>query len=110
VREHLHVDTVHGSPAELAGERLHFAGGNDAIGLMRGWGPPAVAGPTPGPQIGSSVPSGPAQARGASIANTSGGVVSLGRVQVTTCALFLFAVGALIVLNRAGFKFSVTVG
>lgn len=108
--EHLHVDTVLGSAAELAGERLHYAGGNDAIGLMRGWGPPAVAGPTPAAQIGSSVPSGPAGARGASISNTSGGNVSLGRVQVTTAVLFALAVGALVLLNKAGFKFSVTVG
>lgn len=110
MREHLHHGAEAATARELFGEDLRFAGGNDAIGLMRGWGAPPLAGPTPAAQIGSSVPSRPGGASGATISNTSGGNVSLGRVQVTTAVLFLLAVGALVLLNKAGFKFSVTVG
>lgn len=106
MREHLHHDAA--TVREAFGEQLHFAGGNDAMGLLRGWGAPNGS-PTPAPQLGSSVPNG-GPARGAAVCNTSGGQVSLGRVQLTTAALFAIAIGALILLNRAGFKFSVTVG
>lgn len=108
MREHLYAQPGELSVRELYGEHLQFAGGNDMLSVFNGWGPPSV-GPTPVAQIGSSVPI-QTQARGAAISNTSGGQVALGRVQITTAALFLLAIGALVLLNRAGFKFSVTVG
>jgi hypothetical protein len=113
VREHLHTDTVHASALELSGERVHHAGGNDAMAVMRGWGSPQLAGPTPAAQLMSAVPTGTPGARlngGAVVANSSGGQVSLGKVQVTTAVLFAGAVLALVLLHRVGFKFSATVG
>lgn len=107
---HLFADTVAGSPQEL-GDRLHHAGGNDMLDVLRGGGMPGFASPTPVAQIGSSVPlNGGQQPRGAAVCNTSGGQTSLGRVQLTTALLFLGAVAALVLLNHAGFKFSATVG
>lgn len=108
MREHLYARQGELSARELFGEQLHFAGGNDMLAVFNGWGPPSV-GPTPVAQLGSSVPM-QTQARGAAVSNTSGGSCSLGRVQITTAVLFAGAVLILVALNRAGFKFSVTVG
>lgn len=46
----------------------------------------------------------------ATVGNTQGGSTSVARIQVAIGLGFLIAVAILVLLNRAGFKFSVTVG
>lgn len=46
----------------------------------------------------------------AQVTNTTGTTTSVARVQISIALGFLIAVAILVLLNRAGFKFSVTVG
>jgi hypothetical protein len=80
-----------------------MAGGN---GIMFALGSPAVS-----QDAGASTPQ-PwmAGASTGTITNTSGGAAPLGHVQIAIGAALLLSIAALVLLNKAGFRFSVTVG
>lgn len=78
-----------------------MAGGNGILSVL---GSPAVD-----MSAGRSSPQA-AMAGGTTVANTSGGEASLGRVQIATAALLLISLAVLVAMNKAGFRFSVTVG
>jgi len=44
------------------------------------------------------------------VASSSGSTATLGHVQIATAALLVLSLAVLIGLNKAGFRFSVTVG
>lgn len=67
--------------------------GSPGVSMAAGFGPP------------SPTPAGPAQ-----VTNTAGSNAPLAHVQIATVALLLISVAVLVGLNKAGFRFSVTVG
>lgn len=78
-----------------------MAGGNGILNVL---GSPAVSmgGGATSPQAAMA---GPAQ-----VANTAGSSADLGHVQIATAGLLLLSLAVLVFLNKAGFRFSVTVG
>lgn len=87
---HLHAGQLTGSPRELAGDRVHFAG-MDASFLTGGAG---FAQAAPAPRNGNGV------VVGASQGNEHYGVLGI----------VILAVIVLFILDKAGFRFAVTAG
>jgi len=75
-----------------------MAGGN---GIMFALGSPIGGGTTPEATMAGG---------NTSVQNSSGGAAPLGHVQIAIGAALLLSLAVLVVLNKAGFRFSVTVG
>lgn len=87
-----------------SGERLHSAGGNGILSVL---GSPGVSmdNGMSSPQAAMAGWNG-----GAAVQNSSGSAAQLGHVQIATAALLLLSLAVLVAMNKAGFRFSVTVG
>lgn len=79
-----------------------MAGGNGILSVLSSPGASMDAGMT-SPQAAMSAPL-------VTDVGSDGGAASLGHVQVGVAALLLLSIAALVLLNKAGFRFSVTVG
>jgi membrane-associated phospholipid phosphatase len=78
-----------------------MAGGNGILSVLG----------SPGVQMDNGMTSPQAAMAGpVSVANSTGSSAPLGHVQIATAALLLLSVAVLIAMNKAGFRFSVTVG
>jgi hypothetical protein len=77
-----------------------MAGGNGILSVL---GSPAVS-----MSNGMSTPQ--ASPAGAVVSNSEGASAPVGHVQIATVALLVLSLAVLIGLNKAGFRFSVTVG
>lgn len=98
---HGHVTQSAGSPAELAGDRLQFGGGNFGADLLGGYiGSTGTASTWYAPGATSGPPS----------SGAFGGVSALSKVVIHIAAFWIISIGVLILLHRAGFRFSLTVG
>lgn len=78
-----------------------MAGGNGILSVLGSPGASMNAGMTS--------PS-PAMAGPAAVSNTAGTSASLGHVQIAVGAMLVLSIAVLILMNKAGFRFSVTVG
>lgn len=86
---------------ERAGDRLRFAGGNHVLSVL---GSPGVA------MAGGMAPVGASAAGPATVQSSSGSTAQLGHVQFAVAGLLILSLAVLIALNKAGFKFSATIG